>query len=373
MGDSGGGFASIGSPLDGPQADGAYGTSVCGAGDVDGDLRDDVIVGAPEAERAFVHAHAIGTWSLVWALQDDSSSLFGTSVAAANLTADAVPDLIVGAPEDDDAGPDAGSVIVFDGATGGVVYEASGSVPLGSYFGYSVAACEDLDGDGVQELLVGVPEANPSNTGAVRLLSGATGATLYTLFGDAPEDGLGECVAAIGDVTGDGRPEIIAGAPQVPDMGQAGPGYVRVYTGWGAIGSNYCGPAVVNSSGDPGVIHALGSHVAADSDVSLVAVQLPTNKFGYFLNSMSAGSIDNPGGSQGKLCLSGAIGRYQQLVQNTGDAGSATLVLDLSQTPTPSGPVAVQAGETWRFQLWFRDNNPGPTSNFTDAVAITFQ
>jgi len=32
----------------------------------------------------------------------------------------------------------------------------------------------------------------------------------------------------------------------------------------------------------------------------------------------------------------------------------------------------VTAGSTWRFQTWFRDANPSVTSNFTDAIAITF-
>jgi hypothetical protein len=31
------------------------------------------------------------------------------------------------------------------------------------------------------------------------------------------------------------------------------------------------------------------------------------------------------------------------------------------------------AGETWNFELWYRDNNPGPTSNFSDGLTITFQ
>ena len=34
--------------------------------------------------------------------------------------------------------------------------------------------------------------------------------------------------------------------------------------------------------------------------------------------------------------------------------------------------AAVAAGETWHFQGWFRDADPTATSNFTDAVAITF-
>jgi hypothetical protein len=52
--------------------------------------------------------------------------------------------------------------------------------------------------------------------------------------------------------------------------------------------------------------------------------------------------------------------------------------LDLTQTPTPTGFVVVAAGETWHFQTWHfqtwhRDAVGGvATSNFTDAVSITF-
>jgi hypothetical protein len=38
-------------------------------------------------------------------------------------------------------------------------------------------------------------------------------------------------------------------------------------------------------------------------------------------------------------------------------------------TPT----VGVAPGESWSFQAWYRDNNPTPTSNFTDASTVTFQ
>ena len=33
----------------------------------------------------------------------------------------------------------------------------------------------------------------------------------------------------------------------------------------------------------------------------------------------------------------------------------------------------IQPGNTWNFQLWFRDQNPGTTSNTTDGVSILFQ
>jgi hypothetical protein len=138
------------------------------------------------------------------------------------------------------------------------------------------------------------------------------------------------------------------------------------------IGTSYCGPATPNSSGLPGELRAHGSDVAADNDVVLVGVQLAPSQFGMFVTSQTQGFVMPPG-SQGHLCLGGAIGRYKQQLVNTGPAAAVVLPLDLTQTPTPSGPVAVQPGETWNFQLWFRDKNPGVTSNFTDAVSVAFQ
>ena len=47
----------------------------------------------------------------------------------------------------------------------------------------------------------------------------------------------------------------------------------------------------------------------------------------------------------------------------------------MSYTPNlahPPGGVTVGSGETWNFQCWFRDQNPGPTSNLSDAVSLTF-
>ena len=140
----------------------------------------------------------------------------------------------------------------------------------------------------------------------------------------------------------------------------------------GTIGSSYCGPAIPNSTGNPGFISATGSAVVASNDVTLMASGMPANQFGYFLNSMTQGFVQNPGGSQGNLCLGGQIGRYNGQIFNSGASGTGTLMLDLPNTPTPSGSVSILAGETWNFTCWYRDNNPGPTSNFTDGVVIGF-
>ena len=57
----------------------------------------------------------------------------------------------------------------------------------------------------------------------------------------------------------------------------------------------------------------------------------------------------------------------------TGPAGVIDLTLDLTAIPQPAGPTAVLPGETWTFQCWFRDSNPGGTSNLTSAIQITFE
>ena len=131
----------------------------------------------------------------------------------------------------------------------------------------------------------------------------------------------------------------------------------------------YCSPNNPNSTGVPGVLHAAGSDVLVENDVTLRAEDLPANQFGYFLASLQEGFVANAGGSAGNLCLGGSIARYAKDVQNSGTLGAFELAIDLEQIPfTP--PVAVQSGETWRFQAWHRD---GVTSNFTDGLALTFR
>ncbi|MEM9383309.1 MAG: hypothetical protein AAGB93_25430, partial [Planctomycetota bacterium] len=61
-------------------------------------------------------------------------------------------------------------------------------------------------------------------------------------------------------------------------------------------------------------------------------------------------------------------------IQNSGMAGSISLPIDLTMVPQPNGFVAVQAGETWNFTAWFRDQVMGSsTSNFAQGVEIVFQ
>jgi choice-of-anchor B domain-containing protein len=139
----------------------------------------------------------------------------------------------------------------------------------------------------------------------------------------------------------------------------------------GGPGSSYCTPAIPNSTGLPAVLNATGSDLVADNDVTLIATSMPANQFGYFLASQTQAFVLNPGGSDGILCLGGQILRYSSQIKNSGPFGDFSLVLDLTQLPPPGGGIS--PGETWNFSTWFRDNNPGPTSNFTGGYSILFQ
>lgn len=145
-------------------------------------------------------------------------------------------------------------------------------------------------------------------------------------------------------------------------------------TSW--IGRPYCAPGVPNSTGYRALLHATGSTSVTANDVTLTSVLIPNNAFGFYLTSTTQGNVANPGGSAGNLCLGGAIGRYvgPGQILNSGTSGSLSLVLDLTQHPTPTGFVSVAPGQSWHFQAWFRDVATGvATSNFTDGLRVSFE
>ncbi|HIG86354.1 MAG TPA: hypothetical protein EYQ25_04855 [Planctomycetes bacterium] len=164
-----------------------------------------------------------------------------------------------------------------------------------------------------------------------------------------------------------------AGAYTNSEAWISGNGTLTVASSAGPIGTNYCGPAIMNSANQSAVISAIGVDQAGGHSLELTAARLPVNQFGYFLVSMTQGYGANFGGSQGSLCLRGQIGGFYQGVRNSRAAGTFTLDVDTLVIPQPGGPVGIQPGETWNFQAWFRDRNPNQTTNFTNGISILFQ
>lgn len=143
-----------------------------------------------------------------------------------------------------------------------------------------------------------------------------------------------------------------------------------------SIGAPICTPAVSNSSGVPATLRAQGTSFVAGNNVSLIVNDLPAQSTSFLIGSMTETFTAQPGGSQGNLCIGGAIGRFvgPGQVMNAGALGTFTLPIDLSDLPTPTGPVSASPGDTWYFQAWYRDLvNGAATSNFTDALEVTLR
>ncbi len=173
-------------------------------------------------------------------------------------------------------------------------------------------------------------------------------------------------------VAGDGGKVLIAYADLLPQAPYSTYRIVVRTVGSEPVGTAYCGPANLNSAGFSAVISGVGSPVAAANDLTLTARQLPPGKVGYFLASQTQAFVPFPPGSQGNLCLGGTIARFAGQIQSSGSAGEISIPVDLTSIPT-TPPHTVVAGETWNFQLWYRDKNPTSTSNFSDGLSISYQ
>ncbi len=130
-----------------------------------------------------------------------------------------------------------------------------------------------------------------------------------------------------------------------------------------------------NSTGLAATTQAVGSLLRADNSLTLYTSDLPTHVFGYYLGSQASGYVPNPGGSDGDLCLGGALGRFNRTgeILNSDQEGLFHLYLDLDDLPSPSGSVPVLAGQTWYFQSWYREAAPLIDSNFSSSAVLTFQ
>src|SRR5262245_4677629 len=192
----------------------SFGESLTGPGDLDLDGTPDVIVGAPFADpsgsgfgagRVFVYsgktAALLRTYDGTWTTYG-----FGFSLASpGDLDGDLVPDFAIGVPTNGSGSPGPGYVFTYSGATGSPLLTLSGENTLDG-FGSSLAALPDLDGDGVQDLIVGAPgnDHNGIDAGRAYLYSGKSGTNLGVLSGPRPAGQLGVSVCAGGDVDGDG-------------------------------------------------------------------------------------------------------------------------------------------------------------------------
>jgi len=167
-------------------------------------------------------------------------------------------------------------------------------------------------------------------------------------------------------------------ANNVPDVYELAVGARTDWNGDGVLdvclSANFC-TAADNSTGAPAIIGVYGSPIVASNTFTLAAWHLPLHEYAYFLMSDSADFVPGFGGSSGNLCLGIPIARLND--PNTGGAllhsgftGKVDLTLDFNNLPHG---LALQPGDTWYFQLWFRDFTTYPTSNTTDGIQVRFR
>jgi hypothetical protein len=217
---------------DGTQADGQLGRSVAIAGDVDGDGFDDVLAGEPgwdddagnDAGAAYLFAGgdsgpaATPTWTSVG---DAAFGEHGFAVAAAgDLDGDGFADVVVGAPSYDALHSEEGRAQVFMGGTGGLASSADwtyATTQLGSLAGWAVSSAGDVDGDGDDELLVGIPswDGGHRNEGRVLGFPGdPAGLDTYDWLVESNQNSayFGSALSSAGDVDADGYADVAIGA-----------------------------------------------------------------------------------------------------------------------------------------------------------------
>jgi Ca2+-binding RTX toxin-like protein len=251
---------SDGFKITGVAAKDAAGFSVSGAGDINKDGFDDFIVGSLSGDGSvkdsgaayvvFGHSGAFDTNIDLSKLNgSDGFKLSGgglndfagsTVHSAGDLNGDGYDDLVVGADASDRNGQNSGTAYVVFGHGGNftpnvaldALNGANGFAIAGwqsfDHNGWSVSSAGDVNGDGVDDLLVGAVAAGTNSvyTGEAYVLFGHSGSFISTIGvhelngtngfvikGEANDDAAGFSVSSAGDINGDGFADFIVGAP----------------------------------------------------------------------------------------------------------------------------------------------------------------
>jgi len=224
-----------------------FGRRASGAGDVNDDGFDDIVVGAPQHDGGGPGAGAVSVYSgsdgslLYEMLGEFAGDKLGRGVAGlGDVNDDGYDDFVVSADRNDESAVDAGKVYVFLGGPGPfpVVLQATDAhydllgAATGDRFGTEVAGTADVDGDGVRDLLVGAHLSDSAgvDAGAAYLYSGASGAPIHSWVGEAAGDRFGLRVADAGDTNDDGYTDVVVGS-DLNDAGGTSAGRAYVYSG----------------------------------------------------------------------------------------------------------------------------------------------
>lgn len=252
---------------------------------------------------------------------------FGWSVAIGDVTGDARGDLLIGVPGENNG---VGQVHSLRGTSSGWTPTSSsvifgGTVDAAGSFGYTMSL-GSFDGSGALDLAVGAPA---DGGGSVTVLKGtstnlsATGERTFTQAtsgvpgSDEGGDGFGTALDA-GDLTGDGRDDLLIGIPGED------------------LGSSLNAGAVALLRGTSTGLSTSSAQAMSQDSTDVVGVAESADEFGRSVTVLD---------SSGDGFLDAAVGSTSEDLGSITDAGTATVLLGSSAGLSGTGSVSLDAGD----------------------------
>ena len=397
--DTGAAFAALGGPglpggsgwLPAPPSadDAALGSFLAGAGDVDADGYDDLLVGVPGelvvlTDDGEVRLYSGGPdgpsvgpdWTTA---SDQAGAAMGPTAGVGDVDGDGYDDVLVAAPGWASPTSGMGIASLYLGGPAGLdsssVWTLAGTQG-GGQLGYCMTG-GDLDGDGLSDLVVTTPfwdEGGNGNAGRVQLFAGASPApaasSSWELVGTEDGGQLGLACAVVGDLDGDGVEDLALGEPGFDGVHNDG-GRVAVFLGDAAglpssadlvldgpqvsagFGSALARAGDLTGDGFADLVVGAPNYDGAANDTGLVQV-FPGSATGPSAVAQFAFSHTDSGASLGTSLAAGDVDGdgFSDLLIGVPDAGTnfrgeVHLFLGSAAGPSPSADLVLSGPEAF--------------------------